>query len=1457
MKKLLLLIMSVLAFTGISLAQDVYTVGCKSVSGRTVAAVYKNGALQYNLSSSSNFNSKAEGIFVKGGNMYWAINMYNTENGNYYGTTIFKNSAHYMDDIFSNQAHINDLFGRNAIFAVGSRNVDGIRRATVWINGDATPAYTLGNSSYRSEIFCGTLGNGQVNNTFAYFGGVQYDGTNSYHGVIWRELQTSEFITFPSGTAIYDIKGYLGDIYAVGLSYEDGTIKVKVWKNNTLLWTIQENYGSSRLSLSIDAGDVYVSAYEGTSTGSSKPDRVWKNGVATDYSTPGTINRVVANSKGVYYSGYQGGSGKVWKDGEILYDNIQCDNMYDMFVTEPTCSVTEPLSLPFFDGFEKGNTYWPCWTKIDVDNTTTTDLTYWARAGRRECTPKTGDYAALHRKGSSDQEGWLITPSLFLQPRRDYTTLTFDSWRTSGGYCGVLVSTNSDPTNTSSYTEVWSSSTGNGTWSEISVNLSAYRGKSVYIAFKYSGTNAHNWEIDNVKVEEGWNPCGGQSVPYTENYNGDYEPGICWYVLDNDHSNNSCWEHYSSTDQECMVHYTGPSGVAQEDWAFSPRINLPSGEYNYSLSFRSGSTGSLASSKKNTLWIAVDPSSGTPDLANFTTKIWEDSHYSGTWFTESVDLSAYKGHQIMLGFKYEGTASHAWWVDDVNITQAVTEYTITASSNNNSYGTVTGGGTYPSGSSCTLIATPAEGYLFQGWKKNGTLVNTQANWTFPVTESATYVGYFGSIPTYTIETAAVPETGGTVTGGGTFQENSSITLEAIPNAGFYFDHWGDGNTENPRTITVTANATYTAYFTMDEYSINVYANPTDGGAVSGTGTYHYGAEVEISATPAEGYNFAGWDDANTDNPRTIIVTGDANYTAIFSEVGVQYYTVMTNVSPMDAGAVEGGGTYEEGTTIVLTAIANPGFTFDHWDDDVTSNPRTITVDHDMSFMAVFNVNNYVITVVADPVTGGSVSGGGSYTYGETAVLTANPYSGYDFVGWSDGSSENPHNVTVTESATYTATFSAAGGSTYYTVTGHVSPSGAGFVDGVGTYEEGSSVTLTAVANEGYTFHHWNDGVTQNPRIITVNNNMSFTAYFDVQQYTITVNATPAAGGTVTGGGTYTYGASAVLTATPNANYSFMQWNDGNISNPRTVTVTGNATYSALFLTEGGETYTLTLGVNNPFLGSVHGGGTYPAGSSVEINAYPSMNSRFVKWSDNNTDNPRTIIMDSDKSLTAEFAIMQQFEIVVESADAGMGNAFGSGTYNEGDQIEITASAFSGYIFKRWNDNNTDNPRTITVTGNATYTAYFEENNVVTHMVTLICNTEEGSVSGGGQYVAGTTATLQAFPKEGFAFDRWNDGNTDNPRTITVNEDITLVAFFKSTGVDETDMNALSIYPNPATNSIRIEGLEGNRDVQIYNALGEIVKSVNVNADQEIGIEELASGIYMVRCGKQSLRFVKQ
>ena len=67
-----------------------------------------------------------------------------------------------------------------------------------------------------------------------------------------------------------------------------------------------------------------------------------------------------------------------------------------------------------------------------------------------------------------------------------------------------------------------------------------------------------------------------------------------------------------------------------------------------------------------------------------------------------------------------------------------------------------------------------------------------------------------------------------------------------------------------------------------------------------------------------------------------------------------------------------------------------------------------------------------------------------------------------------------------------------------------------------------------------------------------------------KKFTITVKANNEAWGTVTGGGEYVENATATLAATPNAGYSFVKWDDGVTANPRTVTVTEDATYTAIF-----------------------------------------------------------------------------------------------------------------------------------------------------------------------------------------------------------------------------------------------------------------------------------------------------
>ena len=81
------------------------------------------------------------------------------------------------------------------------------------------------------------------------------------------------------------------------------------------------------------------------------------------------------------------------------------------------------------------------------------------------------------------------------------------------------------------------------------------------------------------------------------------------------------------------------------------------------------------------------------------------------------------------------------------------------------------------------------------------------------------------------------------------------------------------------------------------------------------------------------------------------------------------------------------------------------------------------------------------------------------------------------------------------------------------------------------------------------------------------------------------------------------------------------------------------------------------------------------------------------------------------------------------------------------------------------------------------------NPVVTYTLTALSNDEEmGTVTGGGTYEEGTEATLTAIPNSGFIFLEWIDGNTDNPRKLSVTSDLELTAIFDYavSGIDENN-----------------------------------------------------------------------
>ena len=229
------------------------------------------------------------------------------------------------------------------------------------------------------------------------------------------------------------------------------------------------------------------------------------------------------------------------------------------------------------------------------------------------------------------------------------------------------------------------------------------------------------------------------------------------------------------------------------------------------------------------------------------------------------------------------------------------------------------------------------------------------------------------------------------------------------------------------------------YFNTDEwYRVSVSGYPVGNGYafLAGgrrtEGVFTRGASCTITATPRAGYEFSHWSasDGSTASTatHTFTVAGDVAWTAHFTRRPT--YAVAVAASPEQGGAVSGGGTYYRGDSCTITATPYAGYGFSHWtaSDGSTASTAThsFTVTGEVTWTAHFTRVAYTVTVVASPAAGGTVSGGGTYHYGDSCTITATPNSGKPFKRWeaSDGSSAGTatHTFTVTGNVTWTAIF---------------------------------------------------------------------------------------------------------------------------------------------------------------------------------------------------------------------------------------------------------------------------------------------------------------------------------------------------------------------------------------------------------------------------------------------------
>ena len=307
--------------------------------------------------------------------------------------------------------------------------------------------------------------------------------------------------------------------------------------------------------------------------------------------------------------------------------------------------------------------------------------------------------------------------------------------------------------------------------------------------------------------------------------------------------------------------------------------------------------------------------------------------------------------------------------------------------------------------------------------------------------------------------------------------------------------------------------------------------------------------------------------------------------------------------------------------------------FVQWSDGNTDNPRSIKVDHDITLNAELEYNDVTITLSCDEEKG-TVSGAGTYAYNSEITITAIPKHGYKFDYWEVNGYKYSEEQTYTFYIVCDIDLVAQFKPEDYTVTVLSEDQAKGSVYGSTTAEYKSTIEIGAVANYGYHFEKWSDNNTDNPRQYTVKEAATLIAIFEPD--TFIVHDYLGEDGYTIGGGTYPYLSEITVTAYPNYGYDFYSWEDGNAELTRIVTVDGELYLRPIF---GAHLYHVTISVNDGNMGFVNYLGEYQFyyKDEIELVASPvNEQYEFVGWSDGIAENPRTIIIENDLELTANF-----------------------------------------------------------------------------------------------------------------------------------------------------------------------------------------------------------------------------
>ncbi len=299
-------------------------------------------------------------------------------------------------------------------------------------------------------------------------------------------------------------------------------------------------------------------------------------------------------------------------------------------------------------------------------------------------------------------------------------------------------------------------------------------------------------------------------------------------------------------------------------------------------------------------------------------------------------------------------------------------------------------GEYEHGTVVELIAQPADGWRFVEWEGDVEGTDNPAQITV---EDASQVTAIFEKQEYemSIDTDGEGAVYEQIIYGKSseYEHGTAVELTAVPAEGWKFVEWeGDvSGPLNPVQVMVDSPKEITAVFERKEYDLSI--NTEGQGAVSETvlqaksSTHEFGTEVELTANPAEGWEFAEWTGDASGSDETIQLTIDEakEVTAVFE---ANTYSLTVNID--GKGSVDRNpyrGEYKHGTSVLLTAKPSSAYDLYEWTGDAESNGSQVEIvmtgDKEITatFLRLFYIADNGVTVkcpLADVGESGMVNG---------------------------------------------------------------------------------------------------------------------------------------------------------------------------------------------------------------------------------------------------------------------------------------------------------------------------------------------------------------------------------------------------------------------------------------------------------------------------------------------------